>query len=165
MPHFGAPLWVVLSPPHCPDKKQLIDVKDFFKYTEEAGDIPNLAWAGNEWESLRFCEKQRSELAACQHIEAPQCRRYSNTKTTAQIQIVAAADVTHKLRQPLRPTGRDFFRKLDLDGDSKVTAEDVKKVMRQRKLPESYATEFISAARGNRWWSNSIRFGCSHKVL
>ena len=37
MPHFGAPLWVVLSPPHCPDKKQLIDVKDFFKYTEEAG--------------------------------------------------------------------------------------------------------------------------------
>jgi len=37
MPQFGAPLWVVLSPPHCPDKKQLIDVKDFFKYTEEAG--------------------------------------------------------------------------------------------------------------------------------
>lgn len=37
MPNFGAPLWVVLSPPHCPDKKQLIDVKDFFKYTEEAG--------------------------------------------------------------------------------------------------------------------------------
>lgn len=38
LPNFGAPLWVVLSPPHCPDKKQLIDVKDFFKYTEEAGD-------------------------------------------------------------------------------------------------------------------------------
>ena len=41
MPHFGAPLWVVLSPPHCPDKKQLIDVKDFFKYTEEAGVSPS----------------------------------------------------------------------------------------------------------------------------
>ena len=43
MPHFGAPLWVVLSPPHCPDKKQLIDVKDFFKYTEEAGVSPSLS--------------------------------------------------------------------------------------------------------------------------
>ncbi|CAK0784707.1 hypothetical protein CVIRNUC_007911 [Coccomyxa viridis] len=88
MPHFGAPLWVVLSPPHCPDKKQLIDVKDFFKYTEEAG--------------------------------------------------------------------REFFGRLDQDGDNKVTVEDVKSVMRQRKLPESYAMQFISAARGNRWWSNSI---------
>jgi hypothetical protein len=34
--------------------------------------------------------------------------------------------------------------------------EDVRRLMRQRKLPESYAMQFISAARGNRWWSNSI---------
>ena len=38
-----------------------------------------------------------------------------------------------------------------------MTVEDVKSVMRQRKLSESYAMQFISAARGNRWWSNSIR--------
>ena len=37
----GRPSGVVLSPPHCPDKKQLIDVKDFFKYTEEAGVSPS----------------------------------------------------------------------------------------------------------------------------
>ena len=54
-------------------------------------------------------------------------------------------------------TGREFFGRLDQDGDNKVTVEDVKSVMRQRKLPESYAMQFISAARGNRWWSNSIR--------
>ena len=53
--------------------------------------------------------------------------------------------------------GREFFKKVDADGDDKITVEDVKKVMRQRKLPESYATQFISAARGGRWWSNSIR--------
>ena len=53
--------------------------------------------------------------------------------------------------------GRDFFKKVDQDGDNKITVEDIKRVMRQRKLPESYATQFISAARGNRWWSNSIR--------
>ena len=53
--------------------------------------------------------------------------------------------------------GREFFGRLDQDGDDKVTVEDVKSLMRQRKLPESYATQFISAARGNRWWSNSIR--------
>ena len=53
--------------------------------------------------------------------------------------------------------GREFFKKVDEDGDNKITVEDVKKVMRQRKLPESYATQFISAARGGRWWSNSIR--------
>ena len=54
--------------------------------------------------------------------------------------------------------GREFFRKVDENGDNKITVEDVKKVMRQRKLPESYATQFISAARGGRWWSNSIRY-------
>ena len=53
--------------------------------------------------------------------------------------------------------GRSFFTKVDEDGDNKITVEEVKKVMRQRKLPESYATQFISAARGGRWWSNSIR--------
>ena len=55
--------------------------------------------------------------------------------------------------------GRDFFTKVDQDGDNKITVEDIKRVMRQRKLPESYATQFISAARGNRWWSNSIKYG------
>ena len=54
--------------------------------------------------------------------------------------------------------GREFFKNVDENGDNKITVEDVKKVMRQRKLPESYATEFISAARGGRWWSNSIRY-------
>lgn len=54
-------------------------------------------------------------------------------------------------------SGREFFKKVDENGDNKITVEDVKKVMRQRKLPESYATQFISAARGGRWWSNSIR--------
>lgn len=37
MPGFGTPLWVVLAAPGCPDKKQLIEVQDFFKYTEKAG--------------------------------------------------------------------------------------------------------------------------------
>lgn len=55
------------------------------------------------------------------------------------------------------PAGREFFSKLDMNGDNKVSVEDVKALMRQRKLPESYASKFISAARGNRWWSNSIR--------
>lgn len=39
MPGFGTPLWVVLAAPGCPDKKQLIEVQDFFKYTEKAGTI------------------------------------------------------------------------------------------------------------------------------
>ena len=41
--------------------------------------------------------------------------------------------------------------------------EDVKALMRARKLPEHYATRFIAAARGNRWWSNSI--GCGQPPL
>ncbi|CAD7705384.1 unnamed protein product [Ostreobium quekettii] len=34
---FPTPLWVVLSPPGHPDKKRLMTVQDFFKYTEEEG--------------------------------------------------------------------------------------------------------------------------------
>ena len=68
MPHFGAPLWVVLSPPHCPDKKQLIDVKDFFKYTEEAGDSSTVhtyrAGAKDPGISRSI---ERTELAASQY--------------------------------------------------------------------------------------------------
>lgn len=89
-----------------------------------------------------------------------------HTDTIAEFQI-AGCHRRGGFRSQLQlwPAGREFFKKLDLDGDSKVTVEDVKKVMRQRKLPESYATEFISAARGNRWWSNSIRWGCSNMVI
>lgn len=31
------PFWVVLAPPGQPDKKRLMTVQDFFKYTEEEG--------------------------------------------------------------------------------------------------------------------------------
>ncbi|KAK9907446.1 hypothetical protein WJX75_003901 [Coccomyxa subellipsoidea] len=88
MPSFGTPLWVVLNAPGCPDKKQLIEVQDFFKYTEKAG--------------------------------------------------------------------QEFFEKLDRDQDGRVSVQDVRDVMRRRKLPESYASQFIAAARGPHWWSNSI---------
>ena len=89
-----------------------------------------------------------------------------NTDATAPFQKACCHQRGGKRSQlQLWPAGREFFKKLDLDGDSKVTVEDVKKVMRQRKLPESYATKFISAARGNRWWSNSIRWGCSIMVI
>ena len=40
-----------------------------------------------------------------------------------------------------------------------MRVEDVRDLMRARKLPEDYAAKFIAAARGNRWWSNSI--GCA----
>ena len=39
-----------------------------------------------------------------------------------------------------------------------MSVEDVRVLMRARKLPDDYAAQFIAAARGNRWWSNSI--GC-----
>ncbi|BDA50895.1 probable S-adenosylmethionine mitochondrial carrier protein at C-terminar half [Coccomyxa sp. Obi] len=88
MPGFGTPLWVVLAAPGCPDKKQLIEVQDFFKYTEKAG--------------------------------------------------------------------REFFAELDRDGDGRVSVQDMRDLMRKRKLPDTYASQFIAAARGPRWWSNSI---------
>lgn len=53
--------------------------------------------------------------------------------------------------------GREFFEQLDRDGDGRVTVQDVRNLMHRRKLPESYASSFIAAARGQRWWSNSIR--------
>ena len=31
------PLWLVLSPPGAPDKRRLMTVQDFFKYTEQEG--------------------------------------------------------------------------------------------------------------------------------
>lgn len=52
--------------------------------------------------------------------------------------------------------GRQFWKELDRDGDGKVSADDVKAVLKKRKLPESYGSDFIKAARGSRWWSNSI---------
>lgn len=82
------PFWVILAPPGQPDKKRLMTVQDFFKYTEEEG--------------------------------------------------------------------KQFWRELDRDGNGRVSAEDVKAILRQRKLPESYGSEFIKAARGNRWWSGTI---------
>jgi hypothetical protein len=54
-------------------------------------------------------------------------------------------------------TGQEFFEKLDRDQDGRVSVQDVRDVMRRRKLPESYASQFIAAARGPHWWSNSIR--------
>ena len=39
-----------------------------------------------------------------------------------------------------------------------MSVEDVRALMRARKLPDDYGNRFIAAARGNRWWSNSI--GC-----
>ena len=54
--------------------------------------------------------------------------------------------------------GRQFWNELDRDGDDRVSVDDVKAVLRRRKLPESYASDFIKAARGNRWWSNSLRW-------
>ena len=56
MPSFGTPLWVVLNAPGCPDKKQLIEVQDFFKYTEKAGDVlPNLLLRSSECHFARPC--------------------------------------------------------------------------------------------------------------
>lgn len=52
--------------------------------------------------------------------------------------------------------GKQFWEELDRDSDGRVSAEDVKAVLRKRKLPEGYASDFIKAARGNRWWANSI---------
>ena len=37
IPNWG-PLWVALAPPGQPDKQRLMDVKDFFAYTEKAGE-------------------------------------------------------------------------------------------------------------------------------
>ena len=34
------PFWVILAPPGQPDKKRLMTVQDFFKYTEEEGGPP-----------------------------------------------------------------------------------------------------------------------------
>lgn len=68
-----------------------------------------------------------------------------------------------------QPTGRAFFQELDRDGDERVTLDDLKAAMRHRNLPEQFAVEFLRAARGNRWWSNSImyvragmQFSCFH---
>ena len=44
-----------------------------------------------------------------------------------------------------------------------MSVEDVRALMRARKLPDGYAAQFIAAARGNRWWSNSI--GCVRRVV
>lgn len=54
------------------------------------------------------------------------------------------------------PAGRAFFGELDSDGDGKVTADDVKRALRERNLPDGRARDLISAARGGRWWSQSI---------
>ena len=42
IPNWG-PLWVALAPPGQPDKQRLMDVKDFFAYTEKAGEAPTAA--------------------------------------------------------------------------------------------------------------------------
>lgn len=51
---------------------------------------------------------------------------------------------------------RAFFKELDSDGDGKVTVDDVKRALRERNLPASRARDLICAARGGRWWSQSI---------
>ena len=50
-----------------------------------------------------------------------------------------------------------FFEELDRDRDERVTVDDMKLAMRKRNLPDEFATKFIESARGNRWWSNSVR--------
>ena len=42
IPNWG-PLWVALAPPGQPDKQRLMDVKEFFAYTEKAGEGPAMA--------------------------------------------------------------------------------------------------------------------------
>lgn len=59
---------------------------------------------------------------------------------------------------PFSGAGRAFFRELDGDGDGRVSADDVKKALRARNLPGKRAHDFISAARGGRWWMQKI--GC-----
>ena len=56
----------------------------------------------------------------------------------------------------LNSAGKQFWKELDRDGDGRVSSDDVKAILRKRKLPESYSSDFIKAARGSRWWSNSI---------
>lgn len=54
--------------------------------------------------------------------------------------------------------GKQFWRELDRDNDGRVSTDDVKAMLKQRNLPESYSSNFIKAARGSRWWSDSIEY-------
>ncbi|MCJ1425419.1 hypothetical protein MMC29_003318, partial [Sticta canariensis] len=79
---------------------------------------------------------------------------------SADSYVTAAGNRSCGLRtesQMVQPrAGQQFFQELDADGDGRVVQADVARVLRKRNLPESYAKDFISAARGGRWWSTSV---------
>lgn len=47
---------------------------------------------------------------------------------------------------------------LDQDQDGKVTVDDLKECLRRNNLSQDYAHQFISRARGARWWASSITY-------
>lgn len=64
-----------------------------------------------------------------------------------------------------RCVGRTFFESLDRDADGMVTLDDMKHAMKQFKLPENYAKEFLNHARGGKWWEKSITYGHTYARL
>jgi len=56
-----------------------------------------------------------------------------------------------------RATARAVFDELDADGDGLATEADVRRALKSRGLPPSYAARLVRDARGpGRWWSSAM---------
>eukprot|EP00899_Mesostigma_viride_P002627 jgi/Mesvir1/12365/Mv00548-RA.1 len=60
--------------------------------------------------------------------------------------------------------GRRLFKEMDRDGDGRVKLEDVRAVMRARRLPPSYASAFLSRVRRH-WLASSFGWDEFHELM
>lgn len=144
------PLWLVLSPPGAPDKRRLMTVQDFFKYTEGEGAL-------GCYHGPLHMPCRPDDLVICIWSMAWHYMfRYEVKVTVLPGDHCGRLFICFLCTNHSWHAGRAFFDELDRDGDGRIKSEDVKAALRARNLPERLAGDFIRSARGGRWWASTV---------